>query len=130
MLEEALKIYIGLSYEIIGKSVPPPVVFRFDKDKILNAPLGQLIKMISEVKDDDELINELRAIVKWRNFCAHNAFAHEFLNRASKSDFTPHDEKDVMTVSIHSAKLVERLGTELLSLREVHRTVCPENSRA
>jgi hypothetical protein len=46
MIEEALKICVGLSYEVIAKAAPAPIVFRYDLAGINNAPLGKLIKML------------------------------------------------------------------------------------
>ena len=73
MIEEALKIYIGVSYEIIKRSAPSPVAFNFDASAINNAPLGKLIKMFSRVSANNKLIGDLRKIEEWRNFCARFA---------------------------------------------------------
>lgn len=123
VIEEALKICVGLSYEVIAKEVPSPVVFRFDPAIINSAPLGKLIKMFSEINCNTELVGDLGKILKWRNFCAHNPFAHEFLDRAGASPFTAHDTEDVQAVVKFSADLVERLGNEMKSLRKLHRVV-------
>jgi hypothetical protein len=121
MIEEALKICVGLSYEVIAKAAPAPIVFRFDPAIINSAPLGKLIKMFSEINCNTELVGDLGKVMKWRNFCAHNAFAHEFLDRAGASPFTAHDTEDVQAVGKFSADLVERLGNEMKALRKLHR---------
>lgn len=123
--EEALKICVGLSYEVIAKSAPSPIVFRFNPADINSAPLGKLIKMFSEVNCNAELIGDLGKVVKWRNFCAHNAFTHEFLDRASASPFTAHHTEDVIAVVKFSSALVERLGIEMKVLRELHANKVP-----
>ena len=64
MLEEALKICVGLSYEIIAKAAPAPIVFRFDPTSINNAPLGKLIKMFSELNSNAVLVGDLGKAVK------------------------------------------------------------------
>lgn len=79
--------------------------------------------MFTEVNCNAELIGDLGKVVKWRNFCAHNAFAHEFLDRASASPFTAHDTEDVIAVVKFSSSLVERLGSEMKVLRELHQVV-------
>lgn len=123
MVEEVLKICVGLSYEVIAKTVPAPIVFRFDPADINNAPLGKLIKMFSAINSNSELVGDLGKILKWRNFCAHNAFIHEILNSASKSPFTPHGAEDVEGIVKFSSSLVECLGKEMSAIRELHRTV-------
>lgn len=120
MVEEALKICIGLSYQVIEKAVPAPIVFRFDPASINDAPLGKLIKMFSAVNSNAELVRDLGKITKWRNFCAHNSFAHEFLDRAGKSPFTAHSAEDVEAVVKFSTSLVERLANEMKIIRELH----------
>ncbi len=44
MIEEALKMCVGMSYEVIAKTAPSRVVFSFDPAEINNAPLRRLIK--------------------------------------------------------------------------------------
>lgn len=123
IIEEALKICVGLSYEIIRVTTPSPIVFQVEPAAIMYAPLERLIKMFSEVTLNDELIKDLRKVIKWRNYCAHNAFAHEFLDRMGKSPFKPHPIEDVTTIVQFSASLVERLGDEMKSIRELHAEV-------
>jgi|GEM_PF-2247141 len=130
MIEEALKICVGLSYEIIRATAPSPIVFRFNPVAVVNAPLGKLIKMFSEVTANDELVNDLRKVIEWRNFCAHNAFAHEFLNRASKSPFKSHPAEDVKAIVKFSANLVERLGNEMKLIREIHVAVIEKKNKS
>ena len=123
MIEEALKICVGLSYEVIAKAAPAPIVFRFDPAAINNAPLGKLVKMFSEINCNTELVSDLGKVLKWRNYCAHNAFAHEFLDRAGASPFAAHDTEDVHAVVRFSTNLLERLGNEMKVLRELHQVV-------
>ena len=131
MIEEALKICIGLSYEIIQATTPSPIVFRFDPAAIMSAPLERLIKMFSVVTLNDDLIKDLRKVTEWRNYCAHNAFAHEFLERVGSSPFKPHPAEDVTSIVRFSTSLVERLGNEIKSIRALHAGVKGEsNGRA
>ena len=122
MVEEALKLCIGVSYEIIAASNPPEVSFRFSPESINDAPLGNLVKMFSNVSNNEALIKELKAkeLGKWRNFFAHNAFAHEFMSRDSKSPYTQHSVEEILQVSRHVEELVLKLGEELKNLGNVH----------
>jgi len=127
MIEEALKHCVGLSYEIIRATAPPPIVFRFDPAVVVNAPLDRLIKMFSAVTVNEELVKDLRKVIEWRNYCAHNAFVHEFLDRASKSPFKPHPVEDIDIIIKFSAGLVERLGNEMKSISAMHVAVIGKN---
>lgn len=74
--------------------------------------------MFSGVTGNVDLVKDIRKVNEWRNFCAHSAFAHEFLNRAGKSPFKPHSTEDVQNIIKFCASLVERLGEEIELLRE------------
>lgn len=128
MVEEALKLCIGLSYEIIAVSSPPEVDFKFSPNSINNAPLGSLIKMFSNVSKNEVLVEELKSkeLLKWRNFCAHNAFEHELMNRSSKNSFTPHSAAEVEKVARNVGELVLKVGNELKRLQEIHSRVCTD----
>lgn len=121
MIEEALKIYVGLSYEIIKRSAPPPVTFNFDVFAVNNAPLGKLTKMFSGVSANHQLVSDLRKIEEWRNFCAHRAYMHEFMNRQSGIPISAQDVEDVNTVATSAVDLVKQIGNDMLILRETHR---------
>ncbi|MFT7295232.1 MAG: hypothetical protein ACI87Q_003093 [Pseudohongiellaceae bacterium] len=122
MVEEALKLCIGVSYEIIAASNPPEVSFKFSPDSINDAPLGSLANMFAKVSNNMVLIKELqkKELGKWRNFFAHNAFAHEFMSRDSESLYTQHTVEEVQQVSRHVGELVLKLGEELKALKSVH----------
>lgn len=79
--------------------------------------------MFSKLNGNTKLIDDLEKVVAWRNFCAHNAFAHEFLDRASASPFAKHEAEDIEIISKFSVELVERVGNELKAIRELHRSV-------
>ena len=120
MIEEALKICIMASYEILARSAPPPVVFSFDTVAITNSPLGQLIKTFSRVSANSILIKELKSIEEWRNFCAHRAYTHEFLKRGTSEAVSQSDIDDLQKVKAAGVKLVEQLGDEMVAIRAAH----------
>lgn len=131
MVEEALKLCIGVSYEVIAASNPPEVSFRFSHASINDAPLGSLVKMFSKVSNNKPLVKELQVkeLGKWRNFFAHNAFAHEFMSQDSKSSYTQHSVEDVQQVSRHVGELVLKLGEELKTLKNVHAQLQSDHGR-
>jgi hypothetical protein len=128
MIEESLKICIGLSYEIITRAAPFPVVFNFDASAINNAPLGKLIKLFSGVSANNELIGDLRKIEGWRNFCAHRAYTHEFMSRQSGTPVSAKDVEDVSLVITSAVDLLKQIGNDMHVLRETHGTVIAPKS--
>lgn len=120
MIEEALKICIRGSYEILVRSAPSPVVFSFEAEAITNSPLGQLIKMFSRVSANRTLIEDLKSIEKWRNFCAHRVYTHEFLKRGTSEAVSQSDIDDLQKVTAAGVKLVEQLGIEMVAIRSTH----------
>ncbi|MBN4065570.1 hypothetical protein JYT85_02860 [Desulfocapsa sp. AH-315-G09] len=120
MIEESLKLCIGLSYEVIAGSIPSDIAFKFSPESINNAALGRLIRMFANISKNETLIDDLQKVVNWRNFCAHNAYAHEFLKRNSNSLFTQHSAEDLGKVSIFSSDLVLRLSNELKKIQKIH----------
>jgi len=128
MIEEALKICIRGSYEIIVRSAPTPVVFNFEAAAITNAPLGRLINMFSGVSANSTLVTELKSIEKWRNFCAHGAYAHEFLKRGTSEAVSQNDIDDVRKVTAAGVKLVEQLGVEIVAIQAAHTKLCKVKS--
>jgi len=122
MLEEALKLCIGVSYEIICASNPSEVDFKFSYSSINNAPLGSLIRMFSNVSKNETLVSDLKSkdVIRWRNFCAHNAFMHEFMNRTSQSFFSQHSVEEIKRVALYTGELVLKVGEELKKLQDLH----------
>ncbi|MGZ8983469.1 MAG: hypothetical protein ACXW11_05890 [Methylotenera sp.] len=120
MIEESLKICVGLSYKIIKHSVPPPTAFNFDASNINNAPLGKLIQMFSGVTANLQLVGELRKIMEWRNFCAHRAYTHEFMSRRGSAPVSSDDVEDVQAATTFGVNLVEQVASEMRALQKAH----------
>ncbi|RZF93827.1 hypothetical protein EXT42_05180 [Pseudoalteromonas sp. CO302Y] len=121
MLEEGLKILIIGSYEIIAKSTPEEIDFKFDYGSIDDLALKMLIKKYIAVTSNNELIQALKSkdLTKWRNFFAHNAFHHELMKRNSKSQYTEHSYEDLMLVREKIHRLNNDLTKEVIKLRKV-----------
>lgn len=123
MIEEALKIFVGLSYEIIQASTPQPLIFKFDKKTITEAPLSRIIKMYDNLSSNSELVSDLKKIIEWRNFCAHNAFRHELNLRSGTTQFSDHSIEDIHKIVEYSVILVQRLADEIRSIQDIHKTI-------
>ncbi|WP_300496937.1 hypothetical protein [uncultured Methylophaga sp.] len=118
MLEEVLKICIGLSYEIIQLSITKPLQFRFQANDINNLPLEQLVSKYKVITSKPEQADEIKKIIKWRNFIAHNAFRHEFLSRTDNSPFDKHSPEDITKVLTETKRLISCLAEEMKELQQ------------
>jgi len=113
LLEEALKIRIGLFYEKNVALKP----HEFDAKKLMDTPLGPLINKYEKADGDSSLVTEMRSALGWRNFCAHNAYAHWFYSQTSTSPFSTHTIDDLRQVKTFTMSLVQRIGSEIAALQ-------------
>lgn len=113
MLEEALKIRIGLFYERNETSKPQ----NFDVKKLMDTPLGPLIKMYEKAFGDKLLVTEMRSALGWRNYCAHNIYVHWLYSATSASPYTAHTIDDLCNVKNFTVDLVQRIGKEIETLK-------------
>jgi len=120
MLEEALKIIVGLSYEIIQATAPTPIKFNFKTDEILNAPLGNLKKMYLRVSDNIALGKEIDAVSGWRNYCAHRAYFEEFMSRSDHDLGNQKDEAGVVAAIQAVLSILNTLSVEIQELQRLH----------
>jgi hypothetical protein len=79
--------------------------------------------MYEVVTSTPQVAADLRKLVQWRNFFAHNAFRHELLARSGSSPFGSHSVEDVRKVVLAAREVVERLGKEVQQLQTTYRSV-------
>jgi hypothetical protein len=120
MIEEGLKILIGLSYEVIQASAPPPVAFHFKKEEINDAALGTLRKMYAKVSNNEALAKEISSIISWRDYCAHRAFQVEFMSRMDAQRESEKDHAGLIKATEASLEILQALGEEIKAVRQVH----------
>ena len=123
MLEEGLKIVIGLSYEVIQATTPEPVKFTFNADEINNAPLGNLKKMYLRVSGNVALGKEIDQLITWRNYSAHRAFMEEYMSRADAQRENQKDEAGVVAATQATLQVLQTIQTELQQLRQLHSSI-------
>jgi hypothetical protein len=123
MLEEGLKCVIGLSYEVIQATAPKPVLFTFNADEIINAPLGNLKKMYLRVSSNKALGKEIGQLIKWRNYCAHRAFMEEFMSRTNAQRENQKYEAGVVAATQATLQVLQIIKAELQELRQLHDSI-------
>jgi hypothetical protein len=103
LLEEFLKGYIDLYYETIRLMLKGKLQFGFVRDDVKDAPMGRLLVIFAKTCPDQELVRELREVVKHRDHAAHQAFLH--LYDQSKPD----DQFAKLTTE--NLELASKIGT-------------------
>jgi hypothetical protein len=73
LLELALKIYIGKSYNLIDHLVKDKVYFDFSIKDIENYPLERLLNLFGKLNGNRELKKGLNKLRSERNYVAHEA---------------------------------------------------------
>jgi hypothetical protein len=73
LLELALKIYIGKSYDLINHLVEDRIHFDFSFTDIENYPLERLLTLFGKLNGNEELKKRLNKLRTERNYVAHEA---------------------------------------------------------
>lgn len=73
LLELALKIYIGKSYDFIDFMIADRVYFDFSIADIENYPLERLLTLFGKLNGNEELKKRLNKLKSSRNYVAHEA---------------------------------------------------------
>ena len=122
MLEEGLKIYIGLYVEVERLSGNRDENLDSLIKDIFNTPLSYVIKRFKKTNPNGAIVSRLdrKDLIEWRNFLAHNAFHHEFMSRASARNFSYHTALDIAKVALDIGYLTLDLGEEIIILQRRH----------
>ena len=112
MIEEGLRLYVGVAEELIQDAVPYGIPFRVDKKLILRASLGRLIDMFAKLNRNDELIARLRQLPEHRNYIAHAAFMRAFDKR---TDFE-YAKRHATEVGDEAEKILMLIRQEAMSI--------------
>lgn len=73
LLELAIKLYIGTSYDYIHALVEDRIHFDFSVDDIENYPLERLLNVFGKLNGNEKLKKRLNKLRKERNYIAHEA---------------------------------------------------------
>jgi len=73
-VEECMRMYLGHCYGIITARVANVFVYSRTYADIRKKSMGQLLQEFRQFCGDQELVSSINALVKDRNFCAHEAF--------------------------------------------------------
>jgi|SRR5690554_806654 hypothetical protein len=129
MLEEGLKIYIGLYVEVERLSGNRDEKLDSLIKDIFNTPLSYVIKRFKKTNPNGAIVSRLerKDLIEWRNFLAHNAFHHEFMSRTSTIDFSHHTAFDIAKVALDIGYLTLDLGEEIVILQKRHESLRTES---
>ena len=74
LLEEALKTHIDLYYRAASQLLRGQLHFSYQRADVQDSPLGRLLTIFSKICANQELLAEMRALLKHRDQAAHQAF--------------------------------------------------------
>jgi len=123
MIEEALKVVVGLSYEIIQATAPAPISFTFQPSELNDAALGTLRKLYGRVSKNQATMTRLSEIASWRDYCAHRAFHIEFMSRTNEKYEAQKDGEGLAVVTRAALHLLEDFGREFTALQGTYAVV-------
>jgi hypothetical protein len=117
IIEEQLKVYIGLHFDKTRALLNERLHFGFSSDDYRDAALGRLIQVFSKLCNNQPLIAELGTVKARRNHVAHKAFLILYRDGVPSAEYsTLLDElqSDVEKIS----ELISKIGKEINALLE------------
>jgi len=116
LLEEGLKTYIGVYHKTVSAVLNGRLHCGYDQSDVQEAPLGRLLTVFAKICSNEELLAEMRSLVKHRDLAAHQAFICLY-------GPGPGDQK-LIEMSSANAKLGTRLSLLLPRLHQEMLKVC------
>lgn len=74
LLEEGLKTYIGVYHQTVRAVLNGRLHYDYDQSDVQEAPLGRLLTVFAKICSNEELLAEMRSLLKHRDQAAHQAF--------------------------------------------------------
>jgi hypothetical protein len=118
VIEAGLRRYITYSYKYIQKTMKNKISFRFNDKDICNDSFGVLVYKFEKFTDNSVLVSKLRKIIKYRNKCAHQAFALT-ARQLGDSDFLNRELEKYREIKSISGECCELIRTEYKKLEKV-----------
>ena len=116
LIEEGLKDYIGHYYDAVRKRLNGKLHFEYRRTDIDQAALGKLLSIFCKINGNEDLVKQLRKLLKHRDDLAHKALVHLYGTPKSDSEYAAMSDSAIETAS--------KLG-ELMSVlhQEINRVV-------
>jgi hypothetical protein len=125
LIEAGLKDYIGLYYETVQRVLDGRLCFKYSREEIDDASLERLTNIFSRTSFNEDLIKQLRSLIKERNELAHKALAYLYDEKKTDQEFEAACSKMIRTAET----LGELMGV-LLKERVLIGKVLRENKSA
>jgi hypothetical protein len=110
IIEESLKDYIGHYYDAVRKVLDAKLHFQYSRSDIDQAALGKLLSIFCKINKNEDLVKDLRKLIKHRDDLAHKALVHLYGEPKSDAEF------DAMTDS--AIEIAEKLGSLMATVRQ------------
>ena len=105
-IEEGIRMYISGVLKYIETELSGVIPFHYNDTDIAKDSMGKLINKFEKLNNNNDLITELKDLIKYRNDCAHRGFL--LLNKQA------YDEKYLKT-RLEDLENVEKRTTDCLS---------------
>ena len=113
LIEEGLKAHISIAHQVIQRSIPAELHFKFSNEEIDSMPLERLINTFTRYTRNSVLVKQLNEIRGLRNHLAHRAFALAFFSTLDDESDFPGDFAKVKQAQTSSASAFLALKEEI-----------------
>ena len=116
-IEEAFKMYISYTDQIIQREVSSFFPYKFTRKDIDKFTLGKLIDKYSKVSNNTLLVKKAKGLTCERNRLAHQGFLFTYSEQKNES-FLKQRTANLEEIHIEAAELLRELMQELKNLQE------------
>jgi len=121
-IEESIKMYITFSYWIVIKKLEKQLPYNFSYNDVKNNSLGKLLKKFEKFNSEKKLINEIKQLIKDRNFIVHQAYLLTY--EEQKDDkYLSEQIKNLEKIIVRSKKCLNELSQELQKIEKIKNSI-------
>ncbi len=118
IIEEHLKIYIGYYYKAVRLLLKGQLIFQYTQEEINEAPLERLTSLFSKINANNDLVQRIRSLLKYRNQIAHGAFVHLYGPPKTDEQFKI-DTTEFLIVAEKLDVIMKDIITEVLQITDI-----------
>ncbi len=118
LVEQYLKLYIAEAFELVTKCINNRMIFKMEGKDYDNSSLERLIEIFKKFTENQQLVTELNAFKKERNFLSHKGITHcldyeEELSSTAVAEF----DKRLENIKTEATRLQTAIYEELGNIR-------------
>jgi hypothetical protein len=128
LLEETLKMYLVLCFEIVRNRLPSAIRFDYSDKDVVNQPLGRLARMFAKYNGETSLYKEIIALTEKRNYIAHQAYL-TLLTGARDPETMVKEITKVHGIQQEASAVVRQVMQEMTKLRKFSKRKVKRSAR-